>query len=209
MKQILILLIVFVTINSFGNQRDSDSLNLLHHQKLKFEFFVLPAVLYNTIRIGLSYRHSNKVESLLTISSHIDALYSFSFGTKIGYGFNTYLANHKWYIPTWIDIRNVRRDVGYEEGYFPHKLKFSLGSGVGRVNQLSKNWKLRTELGFGVSSLQTNSKGGVFELTKNFKDYKFDTYYPQYYPHFVPSIEIKLLFNFNTQQPQFELGKKK
>lgn len=197
MKIFLILLCCFVysQIYTLNNDILRDS---IHKKKpeIGIEFFAIPALYYNNLNLGISFKKKKSFEQVFKINSTYSRFISEKFNYNVNSSSNFYFRNSKNYIPLWARASNTRRDVDYEEGYNPHTLRFTLGSGFGRVSTIGKKMQFRTELGIGYSLNLTNSKGNVFPVLFNYSDYKFDAHYPQYNSKFLPSIRLNFAFVF-------------
>jgi len=157
------------------------------------EFFVLPTVMYNSIDFGIVRNNGKRIEQALNLKIALNLLLP-SAGFNMTYSFNYFSKSKKIYIPLWFDFKHRRSVVGYEEGYFPHRLRFFIGSGVGRLFQLSDFWSIRTELGLGISFNFTNAEGDILPYKTNFLDYKIDTRYPEYHPFVFPAARLRVTF---------------
>jgi hypothetical protein len=157
------------------------------------EYFFLPALYFNSATIGFSHK-KNSLEHVYSASSYFGGGFMpTSFDIRFSYNINRYL-NKNFYLPIWLRVSNTRRDVGFEEGYFPHTLRFSIGSGIGVFSKIfSKNY-IRSEIGAGYSLNLTNASGDVFPYRTNFRDYSKEKYYPKHYPLFIPAIRFRFVF---------------
>jgi len=197
MKPLLYIFFLLSCLVGLGQSHDKH-LNKTEKTQNYIEFVALPFVAYNKIEIGLSKKISKKHEHAIYASSSMEFLFSPSFNMNMSYNFNRYIKEGNNYVPFWFRVSNTRNEVGYEDGYYPHTYRYSIGSGVGKLFQLSNKLFLRTELGIGVSLNLTNSSYvdnyDVFPLKFNFQDYKIDQNYPKYYPPIIPAIRIKIDF---------------
>ncbi|MFT7156784.1 MAG: hypothetical protein ACI8Q1_001799 [Parvicella sp.] len=179
------IILVFLPILIKGNDnylRYGETKPIKQHQ-----FTLIPGVFVNQFSYGLSFKKFKKEHMFDIATNTIQSRY---WNVNINYNFNKYIKISNFYIPMWFKISNSRREIGFEEGYFPHSLKFKIGSGIGKTTHMKKGYGLRTELGIGASLNLTNSEGNVFELPFNYGQYSFDSNYPQQNPPV--SIAVKL-----------------
>lgn len=186
---------IYSLTNSFEGLQDSIQ---KPKTKIGVEFFVIPAYIYNGLSFGVSLKKTDRFEQVFKMGASFEAFLSKSFNYNLSSNSNFYFKNGKNYIPLWFKISNTRRNVGYEEGYYPHTLRFILGSGFGRVFTIGKKLQFRTEIGAGCALNLTNSKGDVFPILFNYSDYRFDSQYPEYNPKILPSFRLNFGFIFRS-----------
>lgn len=172
-------------------EKDKNSSNI------HFEFFALPFGAYNQIELGIS-RKRDSWEHAVYSAAALEYAYAPSFSINLSYNLNYYFPQHKQlYLPLWFRVKNKRREVGYEEGYYPHLLRYSVGTGIGKTWRTDKKISLRTEIGTGISLNLTNAKGDIFPYQFNYTDYRIDTRYPEQNPAFIPTLRVKVDFILN------------
>lgn len=161
----------------------------------KVEFFALPAVFFNHASVGVSYKLQSPFEHNLSLGSWYDMMYfGESFNLNLCYSVNRYLGDGGNYIPLWFRVSNTRRTIGYEDGYHPHTLRYSIGTGFGRLFEINEKWGVRAEAGIGVALNQTSTLGKVLSLNLNLSDYTYDEYYPDQNPSIIPVFKFKVSF---------------
>jgi hypothetical protein len=198
MKNWLPLIFIFFSISIYSQNSDSlSSTPILKSKETRFEFMIVPLLLYNRIDIGIG-RKANKIEHTILTSSYLLSIIP-AFNLQLSYNLNLYLKNNKSYIPLWGRISNTRKNFIAEEGYVPHTLRYSIGSGFGKIFKISKKLFLRTEFGIGLSLNLTNSDGKLFPFKTNFNDYKIDQHNPKQNPPLLPSFRFKLNFIYSKK----------
>lgn len=171
---------------------------------LGIEFFALPAIIYNSALIGYSVQKARSEQAIYFASRlGFSSFESVTFNVSLTQNF--YLRNRTYYFPICLDILNSRRDRYYEEGYFPHQLKFSLMSGFGEKMITSKKYYFRSEFLVGGSLNFTSTKGDVLPYRLKFSDYKVDRYYPDQNPLYQVVCRLRLSFvrKLGIHQPNF------
>lgn len=195
MKKVTLIVLISFSISAIGKPSDSLKDNFDKKPAFKFEFFAIPAVFFNHATIGLSYQSASFSEHNISIGSwHDSFFFGESFNLNISYSLNKYFRNSKNYIPIWFKISNTRRNVSYEDGYHPHLLRYSIGTGFGRVFEMGLKWTLRTEFGIGIAINQTSTAGKVLSLNLNLQDYSFDQNYPEQNPPVIPAFRLRMTF---------------
>jgi len=172
-----------------------DSLEDITSKKNQFsiDYFVFPAIIYNSLTFGVNYFRTTKYEHSLKFGAAIFLIGGGSKKFNINYNLNIYTKNRKNYLPIWLGLRNSLNDVGYEEGYYPNTLQPSIGFGFGRVSRIFKKLTTRLEFIAGASLNLTNGSYDVYPFGK-LNEYSFDKYYPQYHPKVVPALRFKMTF---------------
>ena len=194
MRTSITLILLLASFNSFAQVENTNTVVRNNNSGFRFEFFVLPAIAYNHANIGFSYRTSKAFEHNLSLGSSYGINDGKKFNLNLSYNLNTYFKNKKIYIPVWFNIANTRRVTGYEDGYHPHTLRYSIGTGIGTLLDLSAKWKLRTEVGVGAGVNLTNTGGKVLSLDLNLSEYDYDQKYPDQNPHLIPTFRFKIAF---------------
>lgn len=185
-----LILVLFVSVSFYNHaQEKTERIN-------RVEISVVATLFYNYAHLGFSSCKERNEHSVF-VSSHY-LMVPERFNLNISYSYNRFFKDEKLYVPYWFRASNTRRDVGYEDGYFPHTLRFSVGSGIGVHVPMKKRIGLRVEFGLGASLNLTNGKGGAFPYRLNYGDYSFDEYYPQYNPPILPAIRLKIGFTINS-----------
>ena len=187
MKQyIAILFLIFCyQASAFGQEKASTKAK----SENSFEFFAVPLFLYNQISVGGSWKTPSRFEHAFYVSSSLLLIGTTPLNLNLSYNLNRYCKNSKWYVPFWARISNTHRNVGYEEGYFPHTLRYAIGSGIGSRVRLGNRIDFRTEFGLGVSLNTTNSRNGF-----GYFSYDFDNQYPKQNPIILPAARFKVMF---------------
>lgn len=185
MKNFVCTLFILLSFYSYSQERNK------HINRI--EFSIIPALLYNYTHLGYSIQ-TNQNEHAIFLSSYYWELPP-SFNLNFSYNYNRYLNNKKLYIPYWFRISNTRRIIGYEEGYHPHTLRFSVGSGIGTHLTFAKRFGFRAELGLGAGLNLTNNSGAMFPYRMDFTNYSFDQLYPKHNPPILPAVRIKIGFS--------------
>lgn len=179
--------IVFVLILLASQKAHSQEIN---ERVNRIEFCVLPALFYNYAHLGFSTQKFRN-EHVIYFSSYYWG-FPPSFNLNVSYNYNRMFKKEYLYIPYWFRASNTRRIIAYEEGYFPHTLRFSVGSGIGTHLDLKKRFRIRAEIGLGISVNLTNGKGNMFPYRLDLSNYSFDQKYPEYNPHVIPAARLKI-----------------
>lgn len=154
----------------------------------RVELSAIPLLYFNYGHIGFSSL-KNRNEHAVYLSSWFSDTPP-NFNLNLSYNYNRHFKKQSFqhfYLPFWSRASNTRRIVGFEEGYFPHLLRFSAGSGIGFSKQLFKRLDFRTELGIGASLNLTNDTGDMFPLRTNFNEYVLNEEYP-----ITPTVRFKI-----------------
>lgn len=178
-----LLLLLFVNLKALS-QNDPDSI-----YARSIEGYFMPALGFNHLSVGYTVLKPRGVETIVVGACNVYFHMGTSINLNITANRNHYLKGRAFYIPVWVRISNTRRTVGYEEGYFPHTLRFSIGSGIGDVVKISKKLFLRTEIGLGVSLNMTNGRGNEWPFKFDYSNYEVDDDLPV-----LPALRLRLSF---------------
>jgi hypothetical protein len=155
------------------------------------EFSFIPLLKVNHAYVGCSFQQENGHEHTLMIGGNLGFVPTFM-DVNVSYSFNYRFKNKNLYIPLWVRVRNARREIGFEQGYFPHFLRYSVGVGIGSLKKLNESWFLRSEIGIGGSLNYTNPIGAVFPFRLDLENYGVDQYYPNYNPPTIWAARLKI-----------------
>ncbi len=150
MRHCILMMTILVSLTGHS-QINSTKQNDQAYSYSRFEGLILPALVYNHLNIGMSFSNNVKHEHVFSFGGFLTIYNPLIFNLHVDYNYNRFLKNRQTYIPFWHRTGNTARNVGYEEGHFPHTLNFSLGSGIGKLNKLNERLLLRTELKTGAS----------------------------------------------------------
>jgi hypothetical protein len=164
------------------------------------EFFLFPALHYNSADLGIVLQRGESVEYALLFGCRAASVFGPSFNLRATFNTNFYAKSRKVYWPFWFRVSNTRRIVGYEEGYHPHTLSLAAGTGFGRIFKLTDYLKLRLEIGLGIALNSFNSKGDIFPFLMNYEEYSFHRHYPQDNPLLSPALLLKCTFVKNFRR---------
>lgn len=195
MKSILTILFLFSLAFSNANEK----LILKTEKGTKsFQFMISPFLFYNSCHLGFNLNITDNLENSFSIGTELMNLStSLRFTLNISNTVNFNLNNNQFYIPLLLRVKNNRHVLGYEEGYFPHKLRFTLGSGIGKKITFNDKVGVRIDAIAGASINLTSSKGKVFPNKFYFSEYSFDKLYPQQNPKIIPAIRLRVGFYRN------------
>ena len=192
-KSTFTLLLILVFSNLFSQDLENRKLkpaDSFAKPRFGIDFFVFPGLAYNSAVCGFSYQKPGKMEHTVLCGSFMWFYARLVVNFNINYNLNVYYKNGKNYLPIWFGIKNMVRNVDYEEGYFPNTLRPTIGTGFGRKSQISRNFFLRFECIAGVSLNLTN--GNTFP--SKYFSYSFDKLHPDQNPKVLPAIRICLAF---------------
>jgi len=186
MKFAILAVLMSVSTSSFCQEKQSRE----HY----LEYSVLPLLYYSYAHIGYSNRQGRNENSVLLSSYHTFLFPTFDY--NISYSYNRFLKDSDYYIPYWFRVANTRHKVGFEEGYHPHTLRFSIGSGIGLNKFLRRKCGVRIEAGLGFSLNLTSTEGrGMYYLERDYSSYSFDQKYPDQNPPVILAFRLKIGFN--------------
>lgn len=191
MKTVFSFLIVLaIGANSFGQIAPE---NVPESKSFAVEVFAMPLPIGVSGSIGVSYK-AGAFEQQLKVSSYtlLTGMSAPRSSLSLYTSSNLYLRGSKNYIPIWLGVNNILRDLEYEEGYFPHLLRPSIGTGFGRRWEFTDRIHFRTEVGLGASINLVNFEGGI-RFYENLSNYGFDqSQYSYQNPKVLPDARLNL-----------------
>lgn len=178
-------LLLSLGVSAMSQERKSNS----------YEFFVLTAGVYNNINLGFGKQIEDRREHLFMASSNLVLVFVPMFNLNLTYNYNLYNQAGKVYIPLWARLSNTRRDVGYEEGYFPSTLHLAVGTGGGTKVMISDRFGIRTEMGMGLMvRMENDNNGDVVTHRLDLTNYTFRRNRREWYDPFMIALKFRVTF---------------
>lgn len=118
------------------------------------EVSFLPALIYNSLSLGLSFNSSPKAEHSINLTGGFIPIPEIAVGIcALRYNYNLIVVKNEKrrnYVPFWVSSRYIV-SPGYDELEGSEILLGTLGSGYGWLFSLSRKHRFRLELGGGAS----------------------------------------------------------
>lgn len=189
---ILIFCSLLLSVNSVGQNTLSEVQEESAEGNFKLEFNAIPLVFFNHLNAGVSYRTPGRLEHCFKIGASYEMIRRTSFNLNVLYSLNAYFRNRGMYVPVWFQMSNTRNDLSHEDGYHPHTLRYSIGTGFGKCFEINHNWGVRMELGLGAAVNLTNAKGEILTFDLDLNDYSRDITIPEQNPFIIPTFRLGL-----------------
>lgn len=142
------------------------------NSRTHIELMVLPALVFNSVSLGISRHISEKREQAITLSSqfvYMGGNDPYFASATIRYNYNIYFAKPKRfnpYIPLWCGSRFMYFSGGEERSFSSQTIFYTVGTGIGLKCEFENGHKIRFELGVGGSMFSTRIpfKSSDFDL---------------------------------------------
>ena len=112
-----------------------------------------PTIVLGTTSLTVGKYFSDREALSLTLQADLGYIISSRFGRSTWVQYDRKLrdinSSAAWHLPIWIGTKFVNRNVGFEEGYFPHYMWIAGGAGLGIHYGGNDQWTFRTEIGIG------------------------------------------------------------
>lgn len=189
MTRFFFFIFLIVVVNQLSAQVDKK----VNHQ---IEFQVIPTIIYNYALTGYTLQLNKKHEHAIYLSTCLIPITGYRANLSITYNYNYFPKNNIFYFtPVWLRVSNTLNDVGSEDGYSPHTLRYTLGSGIGVRLPIKKRFYFKSEIGMGTSLNFTSGSSKINSFTFYDPDnYKVDDLYPDQMPRFLPAFRLNLKF---------------
>jgi hypothetical protein len=145
-------------------------------QCVAIDYFLVPAFLFNSVNLGVSFMASKRLEYAFLIGSRV-ILYFATFNVNANFNINYYLNKSNFYIPLWLKFSDMRTEFLFSDQFIPtQSLKICLGTGIGSKSLLLNKLHFRTELGLGAGIAFTREGGYALPYDLDYSQYGLNSF---------------------------------